>query len=196
MKLFTPLISLSTAALINVAHAEDPSQDNCPILGPVLTPHPRPYSSSSVMQATQLFPKLLQDTLAQSSYSAKTSFSLNIFSGFDNTSIFSHHFAAPDLNKTLTSGSLNENTTYRVGSVTKLTVAYTLLVHSGFKIFSEPITSFIPELAEADRGFKNTVDQVKWSDITIEALLSHMSGITRDCTALSPEAYRVKANLA
>lgn len=175
------LTFLSVAALISPTFGQEQSQDNCPILGPTLPPHPKPYQSVSLIQAKRAFPIILLDTLAQASYSAKTSFSLNIFSGFDNTSIFNYHFAAPDLNKSLTTGSLNENTTYRVGSVTKLTVAYTLLVHSGFKIFSEPVTNFIPELAAADEEGKSAIDQVRWSDITIEALLSHMSGITRDC---------------
>ncbi|KAF2433280.1 beta-lactamase/transpeptidase-like protein, partial [Tothia fuscella] len=156
------------------------SQSSCPLLGPVLPPNPQLHQSLAVSKAKENLPQLLQKTLANLSYSATTSFSVAVFSGFDNQSLVDYHFAAPKLNNTLTSGSLNRNTVYRVGSVTKLTVAYTLLVHSGFGILQEPITKFIPELAEADKINANDLDRVEWSEITVESLLSHSSGITRD----------------
>ena len=80
--------------------------------------------------------------------------------------------------KALTGGTLDDNTIYRVGSVTKLITAYALLVKNGMLDFHEPVLKYLPELGSTKA---NEVDKTAWDDVTVGALASHLSGIMRDC---------------
>ena len=78
---------------------------------------------------------------------------------------------------------MTSDTTYRIGSLTKLFSVYTFLVESGDVKFNEPVTKYIPELleaAEALNATQNPVDYVAWEDVTIGELASQTADIGRD----------------
>lgn len=58
---------------------------------------------------------------------------------------------------------------------------WSLLLVEGDLILNDPITKYLYELANASQGQNDTISQVKWPDITVGQLASHMSGIARDC---------------
>lgn len=160
------------------------STKNCPLLGPVFPPAKSAVSSKAVIAATNAFPDILRDALRKGLLDNETtSFSINVFSATTNQSLFEFHHAAPGLNGSLTKGILNADTVYRVGSVSKLFTVYSLLVSSGFAHFNEPITTYIPLLAQ-NATKQDILDQIQWSDITIGALASHLAGVPRDYAVL------------
>lgn len=161
---------------------------NCPVLGPVLPAPTAPASSSAIKKAQSAFSSYLDSLLAtgKTEYGTldtqTTSFSINIFSSHDNTTLFSYHYQAPGLNGSLTSGTLNDDTLYRIGSLSKLLTIYTLLIENGDAKLDAPVTQYVPELAAAAAvQSRDDVHNTRWKDISLRALGSHLSGIPRDC---------------
>jgi CubicO group peptidase (beta-lactamase class C family) len=174
-----PLLIFSTLLSLCLAQIE-PAQktENCPLLGPVFPAPTELKSSSAIKAAIQTFPKLLEQALGAGLLDNETtSFSLNIFSGDDT--LFETHFAAPGLNGSLAAGTLNNQTVYRVGSLSKLWSMYTFLLSAPGNQLDQPITKFIPELVNASS--ENLGDGTEWEDITIRSLAGHLSGLGRDC---------------
>ncbi|KAF2807189.1 beta-lactamase/transpeptidase-like protein [Mytilinidion resinicola] len=178
MKSFTFLANaLSLAWLVDITTAQ--ANQNALLRGPVFPAPSHPDTSKAVQAARKAFPKVLDEALSTGLLdNSTTSFSINVFSTSDNKTLLSHHFEAPGLNGSLPSGSLDDDTIYRIGSLSKLFTVYTLLAKNGFADFHQPITKYIPELAAADTN--SSLNDVQWSDITVEALASQMAGITRD----------------
>ena len=188
--MITPAPSLASAVLICwlvCGFVQSQSTANCPLLGPVLPASSKPSASTAVKSARAQFPGILEAALATGlPDNLTTSFSINVFSGFDDESLFNFHYSAPGLNGSLPSGKLDNDTIYRIGSLSKLLTVYTFLDQAGFASLQDPITRWVPELAAAAtnttcKPVGDEVDQTTWSDITIDALMSHMAGLPRDC---------------
>lgn len=174
--LILPLLSAITSPFVQ---AQSTINTNCPLLGPVY-PSPSNVSAYTAVNAAQ---KAFEDGLQQAFLgglidNATTSFSLRVFSGSDSDALFDYHYEAPGLNGSLTAGSLDANTVYRVGSFSKLITAYAMMTQFGFSRVQDPITKYIPELAAAAN--KTNPLAVSWDDVTIDALMSHMAGVPRD----------------
>ncbi|KAI1366401.1 beta-lactamase/transpeptidase-like protein [Xylaria arbuscula] len=156
---------------------------NCPLQGAVL-PAARNLTKSSGAIETSL--SMLQNELQTIINTpavfdnASTSFQLNVFSKDD--SLLSFSYAATSLdNSSLPSNNLDENTIFRIGSVSKLLTVYTLLSEIGVNHLKDPVTKWVPELAGcADTEAEDPVNQVKWDEVTIGALASHGAGLDRD----------------
>lgn len=183
-----PLQFLPILLILRADQAYSQVTTNCPLLGPVFPAPTAPAASTAVRKAQSSFPSYLNSLLRTgvTEYGTldtqTTSFSINIFSAHEDTSLFSYHYAAPGLNGSLTSGKLDDDTMYRIGSLSKLLTVYTLLVEVGNENLDDPVTKYVPELAAAAaEDGKNELHNIKWEDITIRALGSHLSGIPRDC---------------
>ena len=166
---------------------------NCPLLGPVF-PAPKNISSSVPIQSaianiTQIFDKAISS--GNSSFGPfdglNTSFSLEIFSTHDQVPIFvKHHNSALLATSQHGTKNIDSNTTYRVGSLTKLISVYTFLINARDAKFNDPITKYIPELHAASQvlnATENPLDHVQWEDVTIGQLASQMAGLGRDYSA-------------
>jgi CubicO group peptidase (beta-lactamase class C family) len=114
------------------------------------------------------------------------SYSIVISSSHDDEPIFSYSHTAPKLAKVNSVGAteVGLDTVYRLGSLTKIFTIYTLLLNVGDRIWNDPITMYIPELA-ALANRTDDVNDTNWDEITIGALATQMAGIPRDCTKLS-----------
>ncbi|KAI0521240.1 beta-lactamase/transpeptidase-like protein [Xylaria bambusicola] len=156
---------------------------NCPLQGAVF-PVPKNLKRDSGAIGTGLsvlqdeLQKLINNPLAFDN--ASTSFQLNLFSKDEN--LFNFSYAATSLDNTsLPSRGLDENTIFRIGSVSKLLTVYALLAELGTNHLKDPVTKWVPELAEFSKnGANDAVSQVKWDEVTIEALASHSAGLDRD----------------
>lgn len=171
--IFSSLLSLCLAQI-------QPAQksNNCPLLGPVFPAPTNPIASKAIQAAADSFPDLLAEALGAGLLDNETtSFSINVFSA--NHTLFEYHFAAPGLNGSLAAGVLNNQTIYRVGSMSKLWSMYTLLISAPGNLLDQPITNFVPELVNAPN--ENLGDGSTWEDITIRSLAAHLSGLGRDC---------------
>ncbi|OHE99991.1 hypothetical protein CORC01_04638 [Colletotrichum orchidophilum] len=180
MRLLQPLALLAIADLVNGQRVD---LSNCPLLGPAY-PHPNLHKSQVIKDTKESFAKLIENAIFTGETelgkinTATASFSIGVFSADSDKFIYEHHHRGTQLEGTLTGGSLNANTLYRIGSVTKLLTVYMILIKLGPTYWNEPITKFIPELADAPAG--NRAHRVQWSEVTLGALASHMSGLPRN----------------
>ena len=173
--------------LVTVAARQYP----CLPLGPSFSP-PQALSSSKVFAAAlKKLGSTIQTSLNGGSSDGKldpnaTSFSIDVWSLHQERSLYSHHFSAPDLNHNDEGvHKVNSDTVYRLGSMSKLFAVYTFLLAAGDMEFRQPVTKYVPELAAYATQHRaalsdNTIDYVDWNSITVEALASQMSGISRD----------------
>ena len=154
----------------------------CPLLGPSFPP-PTNLSSSPILQAALAnLSSLLNNAINTGNtthgpfLADDLSLSLLLFSTHSKAPIFQYSHTAPSLsNSTIGVSRVDENSIFRIGSISKLFTIYTFLVERGMRDWREPVTKYVTELANAAQ---NTTD---WHDITIEDLASHMAGIRQSC---------------
>lgn len=110
-----------------------------------------------------------------------SAFSAIAWSTTDDT-LFQYHFAGPHaLNKTVGIEQVDENTVYRIGSVSKLFTVMTLLVEAGDMHFNLPITDYVPELKDLVYNGSVPYAGIEWEEITVGSLASQLSGIPHEC---------------
>ncbi|OTA52746.1 beta-lactamase/transpeptidase-like protein [Hypoxylon sp. EC38] len=153
---------------------------HCPPLGPVLPAPTNPTAHESVRLAIQDVTDTFQ----------------NLTAGFDATgmsiAVKSIHEADPLLELHHTPATLNPNgtthidsqTIYRLGSISKVFTVFSLLQQSNVKL-DDPVTQYVPELLElkGETDEADDITTVRWNEVTLGALASHMSGIAADLVA-------------
>ncbi|KAL7629769.1 hypothetical protein AAE478_001292 [Parahypoxylon ruwenzoriense] len=153
----------------------------CPLDGPAF-PKPVRLSESDAVKAAVA---ALKDTFANITEDAHSySISVQVFSANDPVPIFSLSHTAPNLGRN-TPGvkTVDENTVFRLGSLTKIYTIYAFLINAGDGLWNEPITKYVPELrALANRT--DPVNYVAWDDITLGGLATQMTGIPREYALL------------
>ncbi|KAK7457402.1 hypothetical protein CaCOL14_001573 [Colletotrichum acutatum] len=180
MRLLQPFSLLAIDALVTSQRAD---LTNCPLLGPAY-PLPNLHKSQVIKDTRESFTKLINNAISTGETelgkinTATASFSISVFSADSDEFLYEYHHQGTELKGTVTGGSLDSDTLYRIGSVTKLLTVYTILVKLGPTYWNEPITKFIPELADAPAGHR--AHRVQWSEVTLGGLASHMSGIARN----------------
>jgi CubicO group peptidase (beta-lactamase class C family) len=167
----------------------------CPPFTPNL-PISRPLAGTAAIAATiQNITGLIDAVLAEGLISDNdTSFSVDIYSLHDGGSLFTYHYSAPNLQHA-TEGvtSVDSNSIYRIGSISKVFTVYTYLASSGDISWNEPVTKYVPELAKAASSTKDDsdLDAVRWDDITLGSLASHLAGVIRDVQGNIPSSLAV-----
>ncbi len=168
----------------------------CPLLGPDFPAPSSPASSNAIKGAIQTMNDSLKNALVKATIYGQldpntTSFSVNVYSTHEDTSLFTYHYSAPGLaHPSEGVATVDSNTVYRIGSISKLLTVYNFLIAVGDVSFNEPITKYVPELstyATKNAAILETddIDTFNWVDITVGALASQLSGIVRDFS-LSP----------
>lgn len=174
------------ANAIAIGASPDPSL----LLGP-LSPPPRYLGTNFGFLATHSqLSSTLRRTLEQGygpfgNFTPNaSSVSISMTSTAETPAIYSFNFTGSGL---ITSAggteSVSVDTMFRIGSISKLFTVYTFLLHNGLELWERPITKYVPELCNISRNsdsFAN-LDRVRWEDVTLGSLASHMSGIGRDC---------------
>ncbi|KAF5698577.1 beta-lactamase-like 1 [Fusarium globosum] len=197
MNYLTLALSLGLAVLPQQANSQETP---CPLLGAIFPPVQHPLKSGdfsdTIAQLNATFKKIDHNGTLEG---FNTTFYVQAFSASDT--LFQHGYVPSSMKGFLTSGSLNEDTMFRVGSVSKLLTVYTLLAEVGIKHMSDPVTKWVPELALAARNNKgDPTRKVQWDEVTIGQLAGHMAGISRnfgffdmssiiESTHQSPELY-------
>ena len=149
--------------------------DDCPILGPTF-PHSFDLSQSEAfINATEQFPDVIA-TLFETAAINETgsAFYIDVFSTETNTSIYSYSHVGSGVQDSKMGGEMNDETIFRIGSVSKLYTAYTALVAAGLDVLRDPVTKYIPELEGNPRDQPN--DYIIWEDVTVGALMSQQAG--------------------
>jgi len=155
---------------------------SCPLLGPDFPPPSNLQNDPLVIAAgTHLTEALDSFILNSSAFDNSTSFSIQWFGVGDNETLFQYHHTAPSVAQSSTGvKSIDENSIYRTGSISKLYTMYLWMSEVGEGYFHLPITNFVPELAAAVTAGSDPINNTQWEDITIGALASHMAGIARN----------------
>ncbi|KAF2972831.1 hypothetical protein GQX73_g700 [Xylaria multiplex] len=154
----------------------------CPLEGPVF-PKPLRLTKSEAIKAVILD---LADTFKGITDGARNySFALEVFSVNHPDPIFSVLHTAPKLAKLNTTGvkTIDKNTVFRLGSLTKIYTIYLFLITAGDKLWNEPITRYVPEL-QALANNSDPVANTAWEKVTIGGLATQMTGIPRDYALL------------
>ena len=193
---FVAMASLTTRSaslllLISSALAFTP----CPLLGPAFPPFTLNSTNSelvsSMKELTKSFDSLVKtDTGPNGDVSPNTTFSIALFSSNPGSSegepfFWQYHYTSPALKSTSgTTSDVNADSIYRIGGLTEVFTVWSLLLAEGDHVFSDVITKYLPELNTASllQGAKaDPVHHTRWDEITVGQLMSHMSGLARDC---------------
>lgn len=158
--------------------------NNCPLDGPVF---PKPTELSTLPIIKEAIANLTQHFAAwNANYTATANFSysVQVFSAHEQDPLFSFSHTSPKLATINHPGvtAVDENSVFRLGSLTKVFTVYNFLLNAGDEVWNAPITKFIPELAAiANYSSSDPVANTAWNDVTIGSLATQMSGIPRDC---------------
>ena len=151
--------------------------DECPLLGPTFSSDFDFSKTVAFARAKAGFPAKIEALLKSELISNSSSFLIDVYSTITNTSLYTYTYEAeaPLLNETYTAGKIDDETIFRVGSVSKLFTVYAILVTGGgLGVLDYPVTRFLPELiGNAD---KDPLTHIKWEDVTIGALANQLSG--------------------
>ncbi|KAI0444317.1 beta-lactamase/transpeptidase-like protein [Xylaria telfairii] len=154
----------------------------CPLEGPVF-PKPLRLAHSDAIKATVA---ILTELFKGVTDNARDySFALEVFSAHDPDPIFSVLHTAPKLATLNTTGvnTVDENTVFRLGSLSKIHTIYLFLINAGDKVWNEPITKYVPELRELTSRSDPVLDTA-WEKVTIGGLATQMTGVPRDYALL------------
>jgi len=159
----------------------------CPLLGPSW-PAPTGLSTDPTINAAiQNITTTIQQAIGAGDLSLD-SISLQIFDANDSGALLSLSYTAAEIDATLGVSQVDENTVFRIGSISKLFTMLLLLVENGFYALQDPIANYIPELRHAvidlfrnSTKWEDGIDFIKWNEVTIGELASHLAGIARDC---------------
>ncbi|KAI8626024.1 beta-lactamase/transpeptidase-like protein [Xylariaceae sp. FL1651] len=163
---------------------------NCPLYG---LGYPKPtnlFSYGGIKTAADALDSIFGQYIdnANNTGSDSFSYSVEVFAANEQKPLWSHYWTAKNLATMNTTGvkSVDGNTVYRMGSLTKIFTILTFLAEVGDSSWNEPITKFIPEIAAmAVNGSSNShsLTTPDWGSITIGSLASQISGLMRDSLA-------------
>ncbi|KAH9205052.1 beta-lactamase/transpeptidase-like protein [Leptodontidium sp. 2 PMI_412] len=156
-------------------------------LGPAFSIPQNLSDNPTIKTANQDFLTIINEALETGSSThglfdnISTAFSFEFYSASVEEPLFQYHYSPPilaDAEKGVK--TVDRNTIYRIGSITKLLTVYTSLITDGDAHFNEPVTKYIPELlvgGDEDEKSDDPVRRVAWDEVTIGSLASHMAGV-------------------
>jgi CubicO group peptidase (beta-lactamase class C family) len=113
-----------------------------------------------------------------------TAFSVVMFSSKENKTLYEYYYT-PEMDVGVS--SVDRDSVFRIASVSKVFTVWAFLVGAGDASFNDPITKYVPELAQAlaspptdSNVVYDDINDVRWDDVTIGDLASQSAGIPRD----------------
>lgn len=175
MLLFFGLLSASYLGHIGVL-------GQCPPLGSTLPSPRRPSGDSTVQGVAAAIELALQNTTGSWN---ETAVSIIVGSINDPTPLIEFN-NNPSIFNASGSHTVDVDTGFLIASISKLFTALGIRQLSGKISLSDPITKYVPALLQLGQQVvpQDVVTTTDWESITIEALLSHLSGISEDCELL------------
>ncbi|KAI0168899.1 beta-lactamase/transpeptidase-like protein [Hypoxylon sp. FL1284] len=150
---------------------------HCPPLGPVLPAPTNPTAHEPVHSAVANVTAVLRNLTADLE---ATGVSVAVKSIHESDPLLELHHTPAQLNTNGTT-TIGSQTIYRLGSISKIFAVLSLLQQKRVT-WDDPIVNYVPELLQL-RGETDEVDDittVRWSEVTLGSLASHMSGIGTD----------------
>ncbi|KAI0007167.1 beta-lactamase/transpeptidase-like protein [Xylariaceae sp. FL0662B] len=156
----------------------------CPYPGPAF-PKPKNLAASEAVQTalTNLTATFNARAADPSLNPNGTSWSIQVFSAASDDALWEHYHTATTLLSSTTPGvkTVDGDSVYRLGSLTKIFTIMTFLAEAGDTYWNTPVTRWVPELELlADKAQYDPILNVAWDSVTLGDLASHMAGIVRD----------------
>ncbi|KAK4451228.1 beta-lactamase-like protein sdnR [Podospora aff. communis PSN243] len=164
MKPFSPRTLVWIAVVSQLGAAQ-----NCPILGPAY-PAVTDIAAPKLVAAKAKFDKVLESVNLSS-----TSFAVEVYSAHSNELIYSAYNTATQQTG---AAEVDTDTIWRLFSISKAITVYAVLAKVGDGYWNQPITKYIPELADAP--YRDPTRDVNWAEVTLGSLAGQSSGVTRD----------------
>ncbi|KAJ5445148.1 Beta-lactamase-related protein [Penicillium cf. griseofulvum] len=154
------MFPISHASVLFLLYSSALSFTPCPLLGPAFPPFSLDTKDKTIGGALQKLTHELDilvatNTGAHGDVSPNTTFSIALFSSVGNAEdepfFWQYHHTAPALNDSLVgSHAADKDSIYRIGGLTEVfTVWSLLLTRDGDQIFDDPVTKYLPELADS-----------------------------------------------
>ena len=163
---------------------------SCPILGPVF-PTPRTLSTSVLQGVFKNLTGTLNRAVATGNsthgvVNNDTSYTIQFFSLDEAEPAFEWYYTSPSIrNGSFGTKEVDGDSIFRIGSVTKLFTVYAMLTELGDIYWDQPVTNSLPELLnQAQKSHSDPINFLDWTDVTLGALASHLTGVTRDLASL------------
>ncbi|KFA70998.1 hypothetical protein S40288_10374 [Stachybotrys chartarum IBT 40288] len=145
----------------------------CPPLGPVLPAPQSPSGSDAVQDAIR---RLTAGLEAQTEALNASAVSIAVKSLHEDELLFNWHYTPPVLSG-IGTDQIDENTIYRVGSVSKMMPVLLALQNASIG-WDDSVLRYLPQLADGAQGTQD--NGISWEDVTIGSLASHLSGLATD----------------
>ncbi|KAK4186759.1 beta-lactamase-like protein [Podospora australis] len=145
----------------------------CPPLGAVLPAPKQPSRDVIVAEAVKAL-KAKFDTIT--SALNDSAISIGVQSIWEDAPMVNLHFTPPVKNENGTK-EVNIDTIYRIGSASKVFTVLSVLQQS--ISFEDRVTKYLPELSRNQKNGSD-IEAVRWEEVTVGSLASHVSGIGRD----------------
>ncbi|KAI1274718.1 beta-lactamase/transpeptidase-like protein [Xylaria sp. FL0933] len=167
------------------------AKQNCPLYG---LGYPKPtnlLNSPGIKNAGSALDSVFAQYIdnANNTGSDRFSYSVQVFAAGEDAPLWTHYWTAKNLATMNTTGvkSIDGDTVYRIGSLSKIFTMLTFLAEVGDASWNEPIGSFVPEIAAMavpGRDTSHSLTSPDWNSITIGSLASQISGLMRDYSIL------------
>lgn len=168
----------------------------CPILGPRF-PIPTSLSTDPIIKSALVNLTAELDNIVATGESEHgpttpntTSFSISLFSTAESSEspdepfFFEYHHTAPPLRQSQDGvQAVDSDSIYRIGALSQVFTVWMFLIEAGEQYWHQPVTKYVPELANAVQDF-DPIEDVDWDEVTLADLASHMAGVGRDCELL------------
>jgi CubicO group peptidase (beta-lactamase class C family) len=166
------MLSLSSLAAALAAGSLLPAVSawSCPPLGPVLDAPLSPSKNDAVKQAIEVLKAQIDETFGTPG--GASAVSIGVKSIHEKQSLFDYHFN-PSVKSDVSTDTIDENTIYRVGSVSKFVPA--LLALQLDLDLDASVLKFLPEFGK--NSDDDEVASIQWKDITVRSLMSQISGL-------------------
>jgi CubicO group peptidase (beta-lactamase class C family) len=147
---------------------------SCPPLGAVLPQPQAPSQNAAVKLATQKLKSTIDSNF--SSQLNSSAISIIVKSIHEDKPLFTYHFTPPVLSGIGTT-SIDENTIFRVGSLSKMFPALAVLQTKSIHT-DDSVLEYIPELQGT--AASTSAEAIPWEDVTVDSLMTQLSGLATD----------------
>ena len=152
----------------------------CPPLGPVFPAPQSPSSSPYIRTANKALKKTLDAKIASNFNTSGVSIAVK--SIHEDDALFTYSFTPP--NPGLGTDEIDQDTIFRIASGSKLFTALAARVNDKIDL-NASVLKYLPKLNETSG--KDDILSMKWEDVTVGSLASHLSGVGVDSNFIFPE---------
>lgn len=174
LSVYTIITALAATSLVPFTDAKA-----CPPLGKVLPAPQRPSQHDAVKEAAKLLEIQLNSLFVGSLNTSGVS--IGVKSIHEDKPLFNFHYTPP-VHSGIGTAKVDEHSIYRVGSLSKMMPALAVRQAKNINLH-DSVLKYLPDLAKRT-DLHPGLKAIDWEDITIEALASHLSGISTDSTSL------------